>query len=310
MAFDAEVLILSERLPAALLDRLRKTFRCHGPFGERELAACLAERGALVRGVATNGSTPFDEGMIARLPALEIVACYSAGTDRIDVAALTARSIRLTTASPVLAGEVADLAIALMLMARRRLHVADRFVRDGRWTQGAFPLGAASNGRRLGLLGLGHIGALIARRGAAMNMSIAYCTRTPVEGSAYTYHPTPLALARAVDVFVIACPGGPARRHLVGKDVIDAVGPQGTIVNIARGEIVDEVELIAALSSGRLGSAGLDVFEREPTAAEALREMPNVALTPHLGSATVETRQAMEDAVVDALTKQLLREMP
>lgn len=231
-----------------------------------------------------------------------MVVCYSAGTDNIDAAALAARRIPLTTTSPALAEDVADLAMALVVMARRRLVAADAHVRTGRWAAGStFPLGQGLQGLRLGVLGFGHIGAAVARRAAAAGMRIHYCARRPRKALELPFHADPVALARNSDVLVVACSGGQANRGLVGAEAIHALGAGGTLVNVARGDVVDEEALIRALATGALGSAGLDVFQDEPRVDPRLTAMPFVVLTPHIGSATVEGRAAMGRMVLDSL---------
>ncbi|MFC5395912.1 2-hydroxyacid dehydrogenase [Bosea vestrisii] len=302
----ATVLVLSSGIPAATIAALAERFDLLGPGDPDEIDALVAAHGARIRGIATTGKARLDRALLARLPALELVACYSAGLDKIDREALAERGIPLTNSSAALADEVADLAIALMIMARRRLVAADAHVRGGAWAKAAFPLGRSVMGLRIGLLGLGHIGSAIARRAEAMGMHPRYCTRRAVAGCAYPHHADARALAADSDVFVIACPGGPANRGLVDRSVIAALGPDATLVNIARGEIVDEPALIEALVSGQLGSAGLDVFADEPNVPLALRQLDNVVLAPHLGSATVETRHAMDESVVRALERLLV----
>lgn len=299
------VLVLSGGMPAATIAALAERFEVLGPGSPDEIGSLVSAHGARIRGIATTGKARLDRALLARLPALEIVACYSAGLDKIDTEALAERGIPLTNSSAALADEVADLAIALMVMARRRLVAADAYVRSGAWAKGAFLLGQSVRGARIGLLGLGHIGSGVARRAEAMGMHPRYCTRRPVAGCAYPYFPDARALAADSDVFVIACPGGPANRGLVDRSVIAALGPDATLVNIARGEIVDESALVEALATGKLGSAGLDVFAEEPNVPARLRDLQNVVLTPHIGSATLETRSAMGASVVRSLVQAL-----
>ena len=298
---DVAILVLSAGVPEATVAELAESFEVLRPASPDALAGLLERDGGRIRGIATTGKARLDRALLARLPNLEIVACYSAGLDNIDTTALAERGIALTNSSAALAEEVADLAIALMIMARRGLVAADRHVRSGHWRKEAFPLGQSSAGKRIGLLGLGHIGSAIARRAVAMGMAPRYCTRRRIEGCAYPYYPDALSLAADSDVFIVACPGGPANRHLVDREVIAALRPDSTLVNIARGEIVDEDALGEALSDGRLGSAGLDVFAHEPNVPERLMSLDSVVLLPHLGSATHETRQAMGATVVAAL---------
>ncbi|CAD5255012.1 2-ketogluconate reductase [Bosea sp. 62] len=299
------ILVLSAGVPAATVAALAERFDVLGPGSPDEIEALVSAHGARIRGIATTGKARLDRALLARLPALDLVACYSAGLDKIDTDALAERGIPLTNSSAALADEVADLAIALMIMARRRLVAAEAHVRSGAWAEAAFPLGRSLTGLRIGLLGLGHIGSAIAHRAKAMGMQPRHCTRRPVAGCAYPHHADARALAADSDVFVIACPGGPANRGLVDRNVIAALGSDATLVNIARGEVVDEPALIDALASGRLGSAGLDVFADEPNVPLALRQLDNVVLAPHLGSATIETRHAMGESVVRSLERLL-----
>lgn len=297
------VLVLSTGVPAATVAALAQRFEVLCPASPGDIDALVAAHGARIRGIATTGKARLDRSLLQRLPVLEIVACYSAGLDNIDTEALAERGIALTSSSAALADEVADLAIALMVMARRRLVAADAYARSGAWAGGAFPLGQSVRGARIGLLGLGHIGSGIARRAEVMGMHPRYCTRRPVAGCAYPYYPDARALASDSDVFVVACPGGPGNRGLVDKAVLAALGRESTLVNIARGDIIDEVSLVDALASGRLGSAGLDVFADEPHVPAQLRELQSVVMTPHLGSATIETRAAMGETVVRSLSQ-------
>jgi lactate dehydrogenase-like 2-hydroxyacid dehydrogenase len=301
------ILVLSAGVPAATIAALAERFEVLGPGSPDEIEALVSAHGARIRGIATTGKARLDRALLLNLPALELVACYSAGLDKIDTEALAERGIPLTNSSAALADEVADLAIALMIMARRRLVAADAHVRSGTWAKAAFPLGRSLTGLRIGLLGLGHIGSAIARRAEAMGMRPRYCTRRPVADCPYPYRPDARSLAADSDVFVIACPGGRANHGLVDRSVIAALGPDATLVNIARGEIVDEPALVEALAFGELGSAGLDVFADEPNVPLALRRLDNVVLAPHLGSATIETRHAMGESVVRSLERLLPR---
>jgi lactate dehydrogenase-like 2-hydroxyacid dehydrogenase len=301
----AAVLVLSKGVPAATVAALAQRFEVLCPADPADIDVLVAAHGERIRGVATTGRAGLDRALLQRLPALEIVACYSAGLDNIDTEALGERGIALTNSSAALADEVADLAIALMVMARRRLVAADAHARSGAWAGGAFTLGRSVTGARIGLLGLGHIGRGVARRAEAMGMHPRYCTRRPVAGCDYPYYPDARTLASDSDVFVVACPGGARNRGLVDASVLAALGPRGTLVNIARGEIVDEPALVEALVSGELGSAGLDVFANEPFVPAKLLDLQNVVLTPHLGSATVETRDAMGESVVRSLVQAL-----
>lgn len=285
---------------------LEERFIAHRlPEGEDAQHRLLEEVGPAIGGIATTAVARIGESLFARLPALRIVACQGAGLDNIDVAAAGRRGIRVTGTSHVLAGEVADVGLALILCVMRRLCEADRFVRAGRWPAGGFPLGRSVRGRRLGILGLGTIGGELARRAAVLGMEIGYSGPRPKSGVSYPYFATPLALAEWSDVLAVCCPGGEATRRIVDGAVLAALGPQGYLVNIARGSIVDEPALVAALAEGRLGGAGLDVFENEPRPAEALLTQERAVLLPHIASAAVETRIAMGLSMAESIAQEL-----
>ncbi len=218
------------------------------------------------------------------------------GYDKVDVAAAIARKVPVTHTPDVLNDEVADLAIGLMLSVARRIPQADRYVRDGKWeTQGNMPLARKMSGARLGIIGLGRIGSAIAKRAQAFGMSIAYTGRTQRPEIPHPYYPSAAALAAQVDFLVAITPGGEGTRHMINREVLQALGPQGYFINVARGSVADEQALIEALQQGTIAGAGLDVYEREPHVPQALRELDNVVLTPHMASATHQTRQAMAD---------------
>lgn len=257
-------------------------------------APILAE----VRGMAAAGSMAIGADLFARMPKLEIVAKFGVGYDNVDVDAARAANVVVTNTPDVLTDEVADLAIGLLIATVRQIPQADRFLREGKWPSGSFPLSRSLRGRRVGILGLGRIGHAIARRVVAMGLDVAYCTRTAREGVPYTYYDTPMALARACDVMIVVVPGGPATDGLVGADVIEALGPDGVLINVARGSVVDEPALVRALADGRLGAAGLDVFTDEPNVPAALMALQNAVLLPHIGSGTGATRDAMGDLVL------------
>lgn len=300
-----EVLVLSPPPPRPALDAVRDRVTCHGPFADPELAAFLRDSGGGIAGIVTTGKARLDAAMLDQLPQLRIVACFSAGTDNLDTAAVAARGIKLTTTGAALADDVADLAIALMLMARRRLVQADHHARGGAWRSATFPLGQAVAGSRLGLLGFGNIGQAVAQRGAAMRMLPRYCARRQQPSAGFPFYATAQALAVDSDVLVVACPADAATRGLVSAEVLKALGPEGTLVNIARGSIVDQPALIAALKDRSLGSAGLDVLDDEPNVPAALAALPNVVLTPHIGSATVASRTAMGASMLHSLLEEL-----
>ncbi len=261
----------------------------------------LATRGPAVRALVTSAAVGADAALIDALPALEMVASFGVGYDQLDAEAVRARGLKASYTPDVLNDCVADIAFALLLDVARGVSAADRFVRRGGWLEGRFPLATRVSGKRLGILGLGRIGRAIAQRAAGFGMEIRYTNRRPAADAAWTHEPSLAALAGWADFLVVAAAGGAETRHLVDAAVLDALGPNGFLVNVARGSVVDEAELVRALQAGRIAGAGLDVFEDEPRVPEALFALDNVVLLPHVASATHETRQAMSDCVLDNL---------
>jgi lactate dehydrogenase-like 2-hydroxyacid dehydrogenase len=239
-----------------------------------------------------------DADLLDDLPGLRAVVNRGVGYDHIDVAATAARGIAVSNTPDVLTECVADTAVGLMIDTMRRLPAADRFVRSGQWSNGPFPLTRQVSGSRVGILGLGRIGHAVARRLEGFGCSLAYHNRRPAEDVPYDYHPTAVSLAQQVDVLIVVTPGGRDTAALVDRRVLDALGPDGVLINIARGSVVDQDALVEALADGRLGGAGLDVFADEPHVPDALVAMDQVVLLPHIGSATTETRQAMADLTI------------
>ncbi len=262
--------------------------------------AWLQEHAADVRAVVTSGHTGIDPALAARLPSLGIVAINGVGYDKVDTEAMHHAGVRVTNTPDVLTDDVADLAIALMLNVMRALPAGEQHVREGRWPQAQPGLARRASGLRYGIVGLGRIGLAIAARLAGFGGSIAYTstTRKPVE---YAYHPDARSLAEVSDVLFVATAASAQTKELIDGAVLDALGPNGVLINIARGSIVDEPALVRALVEHRLGGAGLDVFTDEPNVPEALLTLPHVALAPHVGSATAETRAAMGNLMLDNL---------
>ncbi|HKU64806.1 MAG TPA: 2-hydroxyacid dehydrogenase [Rhizomicrobium sp.] len=257
---------------------------------------------SIVRGCVTNGHSGPPPEMIDRMPKLELIASASVGYDGIPVEYARSKGIPVTNTPDVLNDDVADLAIALMIMTARRLVASDSYVRAGKWLQnGNYPLAQKASGKRVGILGMGRIGKEIAKRAEAMNNKIAYHTRRPVTDVPYKHYPDLVELAKNSDFLLVIIPATPQTQKIVNKAVIEALGPTGILVNVARGAVVDEDALVEALKSGKLGGAGLDVFAKEPQVPEALLPMDNVVLQPHIGSATHETRRAMSQLVLDNL---------
>jgi lactate dehydrogenase-like 2-hydroxyacid dehydrogenase len=274
--------------------QLSAAYQFHDPLHETDPAA-FAKVAPLVRAVAGSGDSKVSAELMAQLPALELISIMGVGYDGVDVAAAKARGVMVTHTPNVLNDDVADLAISLMLCAARQLPAADRFVRSGQWLKGPMPLARKMSGARLGLVGMGRIGQAIAQRAQAFGMQIAYHTRTPKADVPYAHHADLLSLARDSDFLVLITPGGAGTRHLVNAQVLQALGPKGILVNVARGSVVDEAALIEALEGGVIGGAALDVFEDEPRVPQRLMDLPQVVLVPHIGSATGQTRQAMAD---------------
>ena len=274
--------------------QLSAAYQFHDPLHETDPAA-FAKVAPLVRAVAGSGDSKVSAELMAQLPALELISIMGVGYDGVDVAAAKARGVTVTHTPNVLNDDVADLAIGLMLCAARQLPAAERYVRSGQWLKGPMPLARKMSGARLGLVGMGRIGQAIAQRAQAFGMQIAYHTRSPKAGVPYAYHADLLSLARDSDFLVLITPGGAGTRHLVNAQVLQALGPKGILVNVARGSVVDEVALIEALEAGVIGGAALDVFEDEPRVPQRLMDLPQVVLVPHIGSATGQTRQAMAD---------------
>lgn len=262
----------------------------------------LATRGAEFEVVVTNGGKGCSAELMRQLPNLRIILGWGVGYDKVDLAEATRRGIRVANTPDVLNECVADMAIAMILCQARRLLVSSRALAAGDWAaKGTTPLGTKVSGKRLGIVGLGRIGLETAKRAAAFNMDIRYHNRRPRSDVDYPYEASLEALARWCDYLVLLCPGGPETDGLISAGVLRALGPESVLVNIARGSVVDESALVSALLQGELGGAALDVFANEPNFPEELLALPNVVMFPHIGSATVETREAMSQLVLDNL---------
>jgi hydroxypyruvate reductase len=290
--------------PPFLLEPLQAKYRVHQRLHEADPAA-FAIAAPKIRAIAASGESKVGAALIAQLPALEVISVMGVGYDGIDVAAAKAHGVVVTHTPGVLNDDVADLAIALMLAWSRQIARADRFVRAGDWPKGPLALGRKMSGARLGIVGMGRIGQAIAQRAAAFGMTIAYTARSAKRELPHAYFPNATALAAHSDFLVVITPGGAGTHHLIDTAVLAALGPQGCLVNVARGSVVDEAALIEALRTGGIAGAALDVFEHEPNVPQALREMDQVVLTPHIGSATAQTRQAMAALAFDNLDAKL-----
>jgi lactate dehydrogenase-like 2-hydroxyacid dehydrogenase len=268
-----------------------------------DLERLTPEVAARVRGLAiTYNTVRGDARTLARFPKLEIVASFGVGYDHVDAAYARDHSIMVTNTPDVLTEEVADIAMGLLITTLREFIKADKYLRSGLWQTQQFPLSVGSlRDRKVGMVGMGRIGQAIARRLDASKVPVVYHTRNPAPGVSYKHYPDLIEMAKVVDTLVIIVPGGPATTKMINADVMKALGPRGVIINVARGTVVDEQAMIAALKSGTILAAGLDVFEREPNVPDELKAMQNVVLLPHIGSASVVTRNAMDQLVVDNL---------
>lgn len=267
----------------------------------------IKDHSASIRAIVGNASAGADGELIAALPKLEIISSFSVGIDKVDLKMCKEKGIRVTNTPDVLTDDVADLAIGLTLAVLRRLCESERYVRSGQWKKGDYKLTTKFTGKTVGIIGLGRIGKAVAKRAEAFSCPIAYFSRTEKPDSKFKYYPTVVELAANCDVLVVACPLTEETRHIINRQVINALGPKGVLINIGRGPHVDEAELVSALVEGRLGGAGLDVYENEPEVPEQLFALENVVLLPHVGSGTVETRNAMADLVVGNLEAHFLK---
>ncbi|KAL6497028.1 hypothetical protein OROGR_028957 [Orobanche gracilis] len=300
------------------IDKRFKLFRYWAQPKQREF---LAQHGDSIRAVVGNATAGSNAELIDALPKLEIVSSFSVGLDKIDLNKCKEKGIRVTNTPDVLTGDVADLAIGLMLAVLRKICECDKHVRNGAWKNGDFRLtskivkgerGTSAirapivdaqgfSGKRVGIIGLGRIGLAIAKRAEGFDCPISYYSRSKKPNTNYKYYTSILELASHCDILVVACALTPETRHIVNREVLNALGPKGVLINIGRGPHVDEPELVSALVEGRLGGAGLDVFEKEPEVPEQLFGLDNVVLLPHVGSGTVETRKVMADLVLGNL---------
>jgi lactate dehydrogenase-like 2-hydroxyacid dehydrogenase len=303
MSIPKIVVLQTNDLPEAAVEALGRQFdvrRIPEEGAARE--QFLEAYGTSVRAIAGTGKGRVDAQLLARLPSLEIISVSSAGLDAIDTDAVAARSIPIYNTSTILADDVADLALWLILGTTRSLAQADRFVRNREWRKdNYYPLGKTIHGMKIGVLGLGHIGKAIARRLEISGAELGYTGRTRQSVVGYTFFADLVDLAQWSDLLVVSCPATAATYHLVNAEVLRALGPNGILVNIARGNIIDETALIDALEKGEIFGAGLDVFEYEPEVPQALIDSKRTILLPHIGSATHGTRTRMWENMVAVL---------
>jgi lactate dehydrogenase-like 2-hydroxyacid dehydrogenase len=268
-----------------------------------DLERVPADVAARARGMAiTYNTVRGDAKTLAMFPKLEIVAAFGVGYDHVDTNYAREHSIMVTNTPDVLTEEVADITMGLLICTLREFIKADRYLRSGLWTTQQYPLSVGSlRDRKVGMVGMGRIGQAIARRIEACKVPVVYHTRNPAKGVSYKHYPDLIEMAKAVDTLIVIVPGGASTAKMINADVMKALGPRGVIINVARGTVVDEQALVAALKSGTILAAGLDVFEKEPNVPDELKSMQNVVLLPHIGSASVVTRNAMDQLVVDNL---------
>lgn len=293
MSTKPDVLAVAKLHPF-YLQALQTLYTVHDRTHTEDPAAFAALAPRIV-GVAGTGEASVPRSLLAQLPQAKVVSVFGVGYDGVDVGAAIEFGIPVTHTPDVLTDDVADLAMGLVLSVGRAIPQADQFVRAGLWPAGPIALARKVSGARMGIVGLGRIGKAIAQRAKAFGMSIAYTARSEKPDSGFTFFPSTLELAAHVDFLVAITPGGTGTRHLINAQVLQALGPRGFLINVARGSVVDESALIEALQQGTIAGAGLDVFAHEPQVPEALWRLSNVVLTPHMASATTETRQAMAD---------------
>lgn len=296
-------LLLVSPLPPRVTAALKDDFVLHDYFRAKDKPGMLKEVGGKVRGYISFASAGgADAALMDATPKVEIIANWGVGYDRVDAAAAKQRDIVVTNTPDVLTDCCADLAMALILAVARRVAEGDRYVRAGNWPKlGNLALATRVNGSRLGIVGLGRIGKAAAKRAEAFDMKIAYYGRRKQKDVPYGYYDDAVKLAKNSDFLLLTCPGGRETHHLVNAEVLTAIGPEGFIINVARGSVVDEDALVAALKEKRIAGAALDVFAKEPQVPAELMTMDNVVLQPHQSSATTATRRAMDDLVVENL---------
>ena len=302
MADKADVLLLGPK-KRVIVDGLAPAFNLHIMADAKDHEAFLSGIAPRVRGIAVGVSTErVDAALMARLPRLEIVSTFAVGYDHVDAKWAAQHGVTVTNTPNVLTEEVADTALGLLLCTVREFPQAERFLRSGQWLKKGYRLTPATlRDRTVGLVGMGRIGQAIARRLDAFLAPVVYHSRRPQSGVPYRHYPSLIEMARAVDILLVIVPGGAATHNIINAQVLEALGPDGILINMARGSVVDEPALIKALQDKTIMSAGLDVYVNEPEVPAELIAMDNVVLFPHLGSATVATRRAMDQLVVDNL---------
>ena len=295
-----DILLMGAHKPV-IVNGLAPLFNLHRLAEAKDRDAFIAGVADRVRGIAvTFTNQKVDGALMSRLPHLEIVSTFGVGYDHIDAKWAGAHGIIVTNTPEVLNEEVADTALGLLLCTVREFPQAERYLRAGKWLQAQYPLSKATlRNRTVGMVGMGRIGKAIARRLEAFGVPVVYHSRNPQRGVSYKYYPKLVDMARDVDTLMVIVPGGPATANMINAEVLKALGPNGILINMARGSVVDEPALIEALKNRTIYSAGLDVFAKEPQVPKELLEMDHIVLFPHLGSSTEVTRAAMDQLVVD-----------
>ncbi len=299
MSSKPEILVVTE-IPQPMIDVLEQHFVVH-KYWLQDPQSFLREHAHAIRGALTRAAKGIKKELLEQLPALEVISGFGVGVDATDLDTCRQRNIRVSNTPRVLNECVADTGLALMLAVSRKICAADRFARAGAWGSAQFESAWKMTGKRCGIVGMGNIGHEVAKRAAAFNMPIHYFSPNNARNPAWTHHRSLVELANAVDFLVLTLPGGADTHHIINREVLEALGPDGILVNIARGSVVDTEALIAVLEEGKLRGAGLDVFEKEPHIPAALMACHNVVLLPHIASNTVETRQAMADLTINNL---------
>lgn len=297
------VLVLGKPTPF-VSGLIENAFTLHKLWETTDQPALLKQVGPSIRGIIAGfgGHGAVGKDLVDHLPNLEIIASHGVGYDHVDARFMGARNVIVTNTPDVLTDEVADLALGLLLATIRELPQSDRYLREGKWLKGSYPLTTSLRTRKVGIVGLGRIGKAVAHRLEAFGVTIAYHGRTRQADVGYRYYPSLTEMATDVDTLVSVAPGGAGTHHIINAEVLAALGPEGIVVNVGRGTVIDEQALIAALQSKTILSAGLDVFEDEPRVPAELIAMDHIVLLPHVGSASHHTRQGMGQMVVDNLS--------
>jgi lactate dehydrogenase-like 2-hydroxyacid dehydrogenase len=294
-------ILMTGPMMAYAADQLKARFTVHEYWKAEDKAAFLREVADKVRGIAGGGHVRIDGALFDALPKLEMIANFGVGYDNVDAAEAGRRGLVVSNTPDVLTDEVADLAIGLLIATVRQLPQVDRYLREGKWLKAPYPLTTSLRKRKVGIVGLGRIGKAVAQRVEAFGLPVVYHGRSRQADVAYRYYPSLVEMAADVDTLISVAPGGASTHHIINAEVLKALGPDGILINVGRGTVVDEQALIAALRDKTILSAGLDVFEDEPRVPAELIAIDHVVLLPHVGSASVHTREQMGQLVVDNL---------